>query len=181
MERRHPGYTLKLLAALQCPFRHVLLLDADCFPIEAPEKVFDWQGYKESGAVFFRSGKPIADFSLASYGESGIEEWETGQFAIDKKRHWHSLSLAAWLGNWSANSFRMVIGDPECLSIAWRKTGAESWSPPTVIERNGFAVWHRDGDGLLAFCHRIGDKGIRERVTGYVHEEFLHQVLRKEI
>lgn len=50
---KNPGWQLKTWAILNCPFREVVFLDADCAPVHDPALVFDWPEYKETGAVLW--------------------------------------------------------------------------------------------------------------------------------
>lgn len=175
LERRKPGYALKVLACLSCPFKEFILLDADTFPTFDPEEIFSWEGFQQTGATFFSSDNHISMMALEAHGvKESLIEWETGQFALDKSKHWHALSLASWLCNWSANSFRLTIGDPEALTIAWKLCGNPSYTPPFQMIRKPRSVLHYDENGRLAFCHRIGDKELKERLDEYPLEDFLN-------
>lgn len=53
-DRHFEGYNRKWFAAIFSSFKEMILMDADAVPYVPPSTFFDLEGYKETGAYFFR-------------------------------------------------------------------------------------------------------------------------------
>lgn len=118
------GWTLKAYAILNCPFRHVLFLDADCIPVCHPDKILHSPEYQETGGVFFADpyywidpdawkrfvGEPLPRLDV-----------EAGQFMVDKVKLWKMLHLTKAINDYSDFWYEHFYGDKEALSIAIAK------------------------------------------------------------
>lgn len=51
-------WVLKPWALLNSSFRHVLMLDADSFPVTNPEFLFETPQYRDTGAIFWPDVRP---------------------------------------------------------------------------------------------------------------------------
>jgi hypothetical protein len=87
LQKRHParvlrGWELKPYSIINCPFREVLLLDADNVPLTDPEYLFDGAEYHRAGAVFWPDfGRLRPDrtvWPLAGIPCADEQEFETG-------------------------------------------------------------------------------------------------------
>ncbi len=100
--RRHRYFNgahgIKPYAVVHSAFREVLFLDADNSVAVDPTFLFETPAYREHGAVFWSDPAPVtgriggselrADFGV----EPGGDEFESGQFVVDKARAWAALS-----------------------------------------------------------------------------------------
>ena len=50
---REDGYMTKLLALRAAPFKEIVYIDVDSFPLDDPEKLFKEDGYKKTGNIFW--------------------------------------------------------------------------------------------------------------------------------
>lgn len=126
--RDHPcrvlrGWELKPYMVKHCPFREVLLLDADNVPLRDPTSLFDAPEYRRHGAVlwpdFHHPGSPDVrhyhgPHVWAAFGVPGYRDEppaETAQVVVDKARCWRELGLALWYAEHSDWSFQQAWGD----------------------------------------------------------------------
>jgi len=183
IRRRHParilgGWELKPYALLHCPFREVLLLDADNVPVIDPEFLFEARPFRETGAVFWpdlsRPEPPRAvwDFCGIPYREE--PPFETGQVLLDKARAWEPLCLCLWFNENSDFFYEHVYGDKETFHLAFRKLGAPFAMPATPVHRLDGTMCQHDFEGRRVFQHRNTDKWTvfmtNRRVQGFQHE-----------
>jgi hypothetical protein len=158
------GWQLKAFALVHCPFREVLFLDADCYPVRNPETLFDWPGYQELGAVFWPDTISMtANVPKSAFQVFGIEPddgiWtESGQILVNKELCWRELNLALHYNSQADYTYRIIYGDKDTFPIAWRRLGrkfARMW-PHCRLNTHG--ILQMDEAGRLLFQHRIHDK-----------------------
>jgi len=154
------GWALKSLAAAASSFEEVLFFDADCYPIDNPEYVFETTYYQKKGAVFFPD---IASKSNLPWKRFGLEprkehEWESGQFVVNKAVHWESIWLAFWLNSHSRVTYKHIYGDKDTFHIAWRKTKARVALHKDAPMWRNIAFIHRTPEGKPYSVHRCRDK-----------------------
>jgi FkbM family methyltransferase len=159
------GWMLKPFAAAFAPFREVVCLDADSYPVSDPERLLDHPEFRRVGACFWPDMNPLQKGQFERLGVPPSERplsFESGQFLVDKGRHWEPLWLTAWLNAhheyvWGPG-YRHLYGDKDTFLMAWLKLGRAfclpsarpGWSHPAFLQR-GF-------DGKTAFVHRTRDK-----------------------
>jgi hypothetical protein len=181
------GWALKPFAVVACPFRHVLLLDADNVPVRDPSHLFDSPDYWRTGALFWPdrqegSGVPGAlllanhpIWALTGVPYRGDPSFESGQLCVDKQRCWRELRLALWMNEHADFWYRYLYGDKDTFHIAWRKLG-RAWAMPSdrpvQLDRRVFS--QVDFDGRVLFQHRSGDKwrlaGDNPVIPTFAHE-----------
>lgn len=123
------GWPLKPLSILYSPFQEVLALDADNIPVRNPEYLFECDGYRETGAMFWpdqgRTGptRPIWDLMKVAYRDE--PEFETGQVVVNKELCWEPLNLAMWMNEEGRADFiyKIIWGDKDTFRFAWHKFG----------------------------------------------------------
>lgn len=132
---RHPmrqfkPWALKAYALIHSQLRNVLFLDADCFVQPAGVELVHHLDFVKMGAIFFPDVKRCHASPLAFHAaglkapwEIGAQEFETGQFLVDKQRHWHALQLANWMHSHSDCWWRSLHGDKGSTEIAFRAVG----------------------------------------------------------
>lgn len=161
--RRLGGWELKSYAIMRCPFREVMLLDADNVPVCNPDYLFETKEYRKTGAVFwpdlgrFSKSNPIWDICGVEYRSE--PEFESGQILVDKKRCWKALSLALWYNEHSDFYYRYIHGDKDTFHLAFRKvekTYAMPSRPAQMLENLVFC--QHDFDGEWVFQHRNRSK-----------------------
>src|SRR5262249_53761786 len=127
-----------------------------------PEFIFDWPGYRETGAVFWPDlpgwSYPPDWWSVlgATPGQPGA--LESGQLVIDKGRCWRALSLALHYNAQADYTYRYLWGDKDTFLLAWRRLGREfgvmwptaGWDTHTILQK--------DDRGAVLFQHRCRDK-----------------------
>jgi hypothetical protein len=156
------GWPLKPFAIINCPFREVLLLDADNVALRDPEFLFDLPAYKEHGAVFWPDTGSLSKESTAwalfdvPYREE--PEFESGQVLVDKSRCWSPLLLTMWYNEHNALYYRHIYGDKETFHFAFRRLNAPFAMPAHPMQSSGGAFYQHDFDGRRLFQHRHGDK-----------------------
>lgn len=82
---RNEGYQVKLLALRAAPFKEIVYIDVDSFPLEKPESLFKLPEYIEHGNIFWPD---------LWRGKSHLYEF----FDIEKQSPWHPKGdLGSWL------------------------------------------------------------------------------------
>ena len=90
------GWELKVRAVLHCPFREVLLLDADNVPVADPAYLFDEPEYQACGAMFWpdiSNAKAPENPRWNTFGVAHRDEpeIESGQVLVDKQTSWRAI------------------------------------------------------------------------------------------
>jgi hypothetical protein len=199
-------YTYKPVAVLDSSFAEVLFMDADINPLLDPRFLFDSCEYKKTGAVFFpdlfgagcekvkwvnkralsgQSGWPNhAMWSIINHKWSPqwplAQEFESGLFVVDTKRHWRALRVSKFLTE-SATVQNMVYGDKEAFKFGFLAARSSFTLGPdapsqifsvhlpgpksklselTVPDSNTSPEWHRVGElqqfrGHYVFAHHL--------------------------
>lgn len=110
VRRQHParmlrGWEVKPYAMLHCPFREVMLLDADNHPVRDPSFLFDTGLYQETGSLFWpdlgRLGPERAIRRICAVDYRDEPEFESGQMVVNKERCWRELQLTMHLNEYS--------------------------------------------------------------------------------
>lgn len=173
------GWELKAYALLHCPFREVLLLDADNVPVVDPEFLFDTPQFRESGAIFWpdygRMKSDRAAWSLFDVPFRDEPEFESGQMVVDKSRAWRPLNLAMWYNEFSDFFYHHIHGDKDTFRFAWHRLGQKFSLPPFPIHSLPCTMCQHDFEGRRIFQHRNMDKwslrGENKRISGFQFED----------
>lgn len=154
------GWELKPFAALHAPFREVISLDADSYPAYNPVEFLETKEYSRVGAAFWPDQGKLDARQWEQFGLSFHDEpaWESGQFIVDKARHWPALALADWLNDHSDYVYRHIYGDKDTFHLAWRKLGYGACMPTTEPGWESVAFVQKDFGGRPLFIHRTRDK-----------------------
>jgi hypothetical protein len=157
------SWGLKSYAVLHSPFREVLYLDADAYPVKPIDRLFDQN--REGTLVWYDLAGCNNNLKWDVYGispDSG-RGWQGGQWLIDKARCWQALNLYRWLDDWSDYTYRHGYGDQDNLRLAWQATSTPHYSIPYLGEalpmqgyQGCLRAWDEDGDFVIH--HRITDK-----------------------
>jgi hypothetical protein len=152
------GWELKAYAIIHCPFRQVLLLDADNVPVVDPEFLFDTPQFAEHGAIFWPDFGRLAAtrkiWALTGVDYRDEPEFETGQIVVDKQRCRRALALALWMNEHSDFWYEHIHGDKETFHFAWRRLGMEYAMVPHGIEALDGVMCQHDFQGRRIFQHR---------------------------
>jgi ADP-heptose:LPS heptosyltransferase len=183
VRRRHParilgGWELKPYALLYCPFREILLLDADNVPVVNPEFLFEARPYQQTGALFWpdfhRPEPPAEVWDFCGIPYRSEPPFETGQIVVDKERSWGPLCLTLWFNENSDLFYEHVHGDKETFHLAFRKLNAPFAMPSTPVHRLPGTMCQHDFEGNRVFQHRNTDKWAifptNKRVRGFRYE-----------
>lgn len=159
-KRQWGGWQIKSFAALHSPFMEVVCLDADCYPVYDPNLFLDSREHRAIGATFWPDISRLTKaqwehFNVPYRDEPAIE---SGQFAIDKTRHYKALWLADWLNDRSDYVYSHIYGDKDTFHLAWRKLGVDYCLPNQLPRWESVGFTHKDFQGNIVFIHRIGDK-----------------------
>jgi GT2 family glycosyltransferase len=170
------GWQAKALAVLDCPFRRVLYLDADCYPVVNPEYLLGHHQFLAKGALFWPDGEfdKLPERTWKVFGLQYHDEaaFESGQFLIDKQKWWRA-ALLAWHYNdhsdyyyhWAGNRdpARIIYGDKD----TWHMAAWVADQPYGVLtnfcHHNNEAYLHHDDQNRLVFVHRCRSKMRRPR------------------
>jgi FkbM family methyltransferase len=154
------GWMLKPFAAAYCPFREVLFLDADCYPVMNPEDFMGHPEYRRVGASFWPDQNPLEGGQWERFGvpPQACPGLESGQFIIDKGRHWKPLYVACLINALWDFTYRHLYGDKDTFNIAWRLCGHEMCVPQSRPGWHVHTFVHRHFDGRILFLHRTRDK-----------------------
>ncbi|KAL7750847.1 hypothetical protein RI367_003806 [Sorochytrium milnesiophthora] len=165
------GYAYKPFAMLYAPFEQVILADADACFLQAPEGLFEDEGYRKSGTLFFfdrttqwkhntdanmprwvRSLVPELSAtaqSMRAFRGIGAQEQESAVVVVNKKGDGLSAMLLACALNAEPIrgqvTYRQVWGDKETFWIAFEVLGL----PYTFMPSYGGALgmpsreWHK--------------------------------------
>jgi hypothetical protein len=153
------GWELKIYAVMNCPWRHVLFLDADCIPAVHPNEIFNDKDVLRAGSLFFSD---IGAQNKTSWGYTycGIRrnkfEWEAGQFVVDKVRLWMGLRWTFWLQEHSDVWFKLGYGDKFTTELGVRMSGCPHLvSEKATWEGWGIGQWWKD---RMVFMHQMAAK-----------------------
>jgi hypothetical protein len=156
------GWEVKPYAILHCPFREVLLLDADNCVATDPEALFETWQYRTTGAIFWPDLGRLQP-EHPSWRIFGVEyrdepEIESGQIVVNKETCWKALCLTKHYNDYSDFYYRYVHGDKETFHFAFRKAGQPYAMPsrPTRFESGTF--FQADFADSVVFQHRNGAK-----------------------
>ena len=163
------AHGIKPYSVVHSGFREVLFLDADNSVCADPTFLFETPEYRQSGALFWSD--PVAattklgaadlrkDFGL----EPGGEEFESGQFVVDKTRAWSALMLTLHLNERSGYYYRHLFGDKETFRMGFdavRQPYVLATQPKNIPDRDWLHKGHVQYwiDGTPLFFHRVGRK-----------------------
>jgi Mannosyltransferase putative len=163
LEDWRKGWQLKPYAIAHCPFREVLFLDADCYPVRDPEEIFDSPAYTETGALFWpdlaSSAWLLPAQAWAIFGvEPGSVTLESGQLLIDTVKNWKELQLTLWYNARADYVYRLIWGDKDTFNIAWRRLGKSFGLPGPPAKWDAHTILQHGPDGRVLFQHRCQDK-----------------------
>lgn len=157
--REMGGWPLKSYAVRHCPWRHVMFLDADCFPALPPEEIFNDQDVQQHGSLFFHDvGRHNTGFGYVDWSLIPLErEFETGQFVLDKLKAWMGLQWTLWGSEHASDVFYQTgHGDKFVWECAIRSSetphligGPSTWA--------GYGIEHQY-KGRVAFRHAMAMK-----------------------
>lgn len=160
VRRTFGGWEMKPFAALHSPFAQVISLDADCYPVYNPEIFMEHPEFQAVGASFWPDQVRLTDDQWERFGLRPHDEqaWESGQFIIDKNKHYAPLVLTNWLNDHSDYVYKHIYGDKDTFHLAWRKTGYQTCIPTRKPGWDQVAFVQKDFDGNPLFIHRTRDK-----------------------
>lgn len=165
------GWEAKSIAIKRCPFRHVMLLDADSVPMIDPMEMFNSTEYNQFGAIFWpdiqdnrRSDEVFVSLGLKV---GCFQELEAGQIMIDKIRHWKPVQLNSWFNYHSYYCYTMCHGDKDYPGLSFRKLGIPYLQGPPC-KWQSYGIEHYWFDGRVAFAHEMHFKRSK---TATLHPE----------
>eukprot|EP00835_Amoeboradix_gromovi_P000603 NODE_22_length_38364_cov_0.248661.p6 type:complete len:602 gc:universal NODE_22_length_38364_cov_0.248661:37987-36182(-) len=159
------NYHYKFSALLSSSFRHILFLDADSVPIHEPSWIFDDQIYKLTGLVMFpdmwKTNPKNPIYEVIGFECVDELEAETGQFFIDKYRHYHTIFLSFLMMKDQHLWYKFFFGDKDVLRWAARYLGNSVYVEQTFIKSLGFRLddylcgqtMIQSFSGILMFFH----------------------------
>lgn len=179
----HPGalggFELKSFALLNCPFREVILLDADNLPLIDPEELLDLAAFRETGAMFWPDIVSLLPASriweLCGVPYRAMPSFESGQAVIDRVRCHAGLSLSWFMNRHSKLVYRHIYGDKDTFLLAWLALGQPFYLIPHRVQRLLGCLCQHHPDGRRMFQHRNKQKwllhGFNPRIEGFFEEE----------
>ena len=172
------GYQIKPFALLASSFEDIMLIDADNFPLQKPEHLFDNSIYNTIGNVFWADfWKPTDNWNdLSIYQILNVEpnlklnDSESGQILVNKQICWNAINMAWFLNNHSYFFYQYFLGDKDTYQLAWILTGStyyqNKYKPNAIgyIDKNdipiGKNMLHYDLYSNPLFLHTTLDKDI---------------------
>jgi len=162
------GWQLKPYAACYAPYREVICLDADSVPVRPLEDLLNHPEYKRVGACFFPDQAPLQASQWERFGlpPCGLPGLESGQFVVDKGRHWRPLWLTRWMNDfyeyvWHLDAMGLkghLYGDKDTFAIAWQACGHEMCVPQKKPRWNGGAFLQCNFENKVQFVHYTRNK-----------------------
>lgn len=189
------GWELKPFSVLHSKFAQVLYLDADCVPLRDPTFLFDSPQFSETGAIFWpdlppRRPEPYSRvwirpevWDVLGMPMQWEDDFESGQFIIDKERAYDALVVTQWMNDHSDFFYSMVYGDKSTYHLAWRFMD-RPYSMPPACEWSAPCIMQKDFEGKTLFAHATGGKhplAYGERFLPIPSSDPLHDVLSSAI
>lgn len=171
---------LRILAALESPYKEVLVLDADNVSITNPEPLFDSPDFLRTGAILWPSRRNVDGLNLDKFSirrRPPIEavELDLGQMMMNKEMCWDVLNLGLWYSRYSEFFYPIVGGLQGILQLAFLNARQEFCFPSTVAVELTSTLCHHDFAGNRLFQHRKGAKwefyGENPRIEGFICEQ----------
>lgn len=156
------GWPLKVYATLHSRFQEVMFLDADCYPVLPPAHLFDDDGYRGCGSLFWPdSSGPDSRLKWPAFGVADphfASSIESGVYVLDKRICWRPLNLAWFYNDHSDFYYHYCYGDKHTFEVAWPACGARysMFASRGVYNDSGYL--HPGPDGRIMFVHRCSDK-----------------------
>lgn len=114
--RQLKGWSIKQFAAMRCPWRTVLSLDADAFLTRDPAHVLDDWDFQSTGAFFCADVAPCRKNNWA-YVYAGLpvpkQEMESGYFAWDRVKAWEGIKMTHWIAEHAEVFDKLIYGDKD--------------------------------------------------------------------
>ena len=146
------GWELKPFSVLHTRFEEVMYLDADCIPIQNPEKLFESAEYQDTGAIFWpdlaphdrKEWVPPVVWERCGMTPRNYVDFESGQVVVNKRKAWDAMLLTQWMNEHSDYWYKMVFGDKTTWHLCWNKVerkysmphGACGWQWPAIIQHD---------------------------------------------
>jgi alpha 1,3-mannosyltransferase len=149
------GWAAKAFAILMSSFHEAIFIDADSFFLVDPTTLFEDEGYRKTGALFFKDRnvspeskrawiKSILPAPISTNvkhnrmwtGESGHMQ-ESGVIVVDKWRHFIPMLLATRLNGPDRDGdeakgkrgvYDMFYGDKETFWLSWEMAGSSDYT-----------------------------------------------------
>lgn len=113
------GWQLKPFAQLNSSFEEVLFLDADCYPLKHPEKLFDTELYRENGCIYWPNIDADNINKWKPFGVyPGLRGTESGQMLLDKMERWEEMNLALWWNRHPNFTYFNSYGDQDAHAFS---------------------------------------------------------------
>lgn len=179
------GWEVKPYAVIHCPYREVLLLDADNMPAVNPDFLFDTLQYEEHGALFWPDLGRLAPqrmiWDLCGVAYQDEPEIESGQAVIDKQRCWEALALTMYYNEHSDFYYRHIHGDKETFHMAFRKLEKSYAIPQRGTDRTRNLLFQHDFNGDPLFQHQYKWKlsDANQPVQGLLFAEQCHSYIQQ--
>jgi hypothetical protein len=93
------GFQTKLFAVVNSSFEEVLSLDPDCYPCTDPTVLFEQDGYKRLGGIYWPDALQTNAWTKWEFWgvkERGPCGLETGMYVLHKRLAWEPMQLAEW-------------------------------------------------------------------------------------
>lgn len=160
------GWELKPFATLHSDFEEVLYLDADNIPVKDPTYLFDCNEYTMLGSIFWPDLPPSKRKEWLPpivWQNIGLEyrdevDFETGQYLINKIKHYKELCITMWMNEHSDWFYKFVYGDKSTFHLAWRKCGSDYAIPSRKAGWKNPCILQFDMGGALIFQHACQGK-----------------------
>ncbi|KAF4132218.1 putative Mannosyltransferase [Phytophthora infestans] len=170
-------FNTKIYAIYNSKFEQILFLDADNVPVKDPSYLFKTLEFEKTGAIFWpdfwHPGRTIFAINQTSLVWQLLDtpfvdmnEQESGQLLVDRKRHATPLALVLFFRFHLPNYFnrlKLAWDDKDLFRFAWLKLGASFHMieklPAVAGEVSGdvfcgLTMAQHDPSGDVVFLHR---------------------------
>jgi hypothetical protein len=170
------GWKAKAIAVINCPWRHVMFIDADCFPVLNPAEIFNHREIKRIGSIFYSDvAKHNGGWGYIFAGVVQREkEWETGAFLIDKVKCWLGLRWWYWFCEQAHVWFRLGHGEKFVAELGIRMSN----SPHLFSEEAEWKGWgiEHSYQRRVHFQHLMGSKRQEYPLPDHIQKLFMEWV-----
>jgi alpha 1,2-mannosyltransferase len=151
-------YQFKPFAMLFSSFEEILFLDADAFPLEQPEEIFNSELFRTRGLLtwpdFWASSVSPIFYEVAGTTAPPMslrQSTESGELFVSKKTHLRTLLLATYYNYWGPSHYYPLLsqgaageGDKETFLAAATAMGESFYQ----VSESICALGHRKEGGL---------------------------------
>eukprot|EP00798_Chlamydomonas_sp_ICE-L_P010063 gene10063-7957_t len=152
-------YVGKVYSLLLSNFSEVLMLDADCIPVQHPETWFSHPEYKRVGNLFWPDAWTdkvhdtlYSDFGLNETAKALLlqgrgyskRDTESGQLVINRGRHLDTLEYIFFINSFPGLVQESAWGDKDTYAVGFALAGKAHEFSQSPVPPGGLFAWRKD-------------------------------------